>query len=251
MSITVLLVDDADDVRRLLRLSLRGHGGFEVVGEASTAADAADLAAEHRPDVIVLDLGLPDLAGKDLLTRIRRVAPTSKIVIFSGSDTDRTWFERRSAGFVLKDAELDQLISLLARVASDQDHRAATVDLPRDVQAPREARHLVRDLLEQWELFELTDDAGLVVTELVANAVEHAESGCQLVVTRFDEGVRIEVRDGGSGTPEPQPVNVNAEGGRGLLIIAALSSAWGIDDADHGKTVWVELALPTGETVTG
>lgn len=251
MSVTVLLVDDSADVRRLLRLSLRGHGGFEVVGEASTAAEAAGLAAQHHPDVIVLDLGLPDLTGKDLLTRVRRAAPTSRIVIFSGSDTDRTWFERRSAGFVLKDTELDQLIAVLDRVASDQDHRAATVDLPRHPQAAREARHVVRGLLEKWDLFELTDDAGLVVTELVANAIEHAESGCQLVVTHFDEGVRIEVRDAGRGTPEPRPIDVTAEDGRGLLIVAALSTAWGIEDAGHGKTVWVELALPTPHAASG
>ena len=245
MSITVLLVDDADDVRRLLRLSLRSHGGFEVVGEAASGAEAADLAARHRPDVIVLDLGLPDLAGRDLLTRIRHASPTSRIVVFSGSDTDRTWFERRSAGYVLKDAELDQLIAVLARAGTDQVHREAMVDLPDTMLAVREARHVVRDLLRQWSLFELTDDAALVVSELVANAIEHAESECQLAVTRVDEGVRIEVRDSGEGTPEPRPVSVTAEDGRGLLIIAALSSAWGIDDADHGKTVWVELTLPS------
>lgn len=242
--ISVLLVDDADDVRRLLRLSLRSHAGFEVVGEAGTAAEAADLAARHRPDVIVLDLGLPDLAGRDLLTQIRRTAPTSRIVIFSGSDTDRSWFERRSAGYVLKDAELDQLIAVLARAGTDQGHREATVDLPQSLTAVREARTLVRDLLEQWSLFDLSDDATLVVSELVSNAIEHAGSGCQLSIARVDEGVRIEVHDSGSGTPEPRPVSVTAEDGRGLLIIAALSAAWGIDDAAHGKTVWVELALP-------
>ena len=145
---------------------------------------------------------------------------------------------------MLKDAELDQLIAVLARAGTDQVHQEAAVDLPQSLLAVREARHLVRDLLEQWSLFALTDDAALVVTELVANAIEHAESECQLTVTRVEEGVRIEVRDSGTGTPEPRPVSVTAEDGRGLLIIAALSAAWGIDDAAHGKTVWVELALP-------
>lgn len=248
MTVSVLLVDDSDDVRRLLRLSLRSHGGFEVVGEAATGAEAAELAARHRPDVIVLDLGLPDLTGKDLLTRIRRQAPTSRIVIFSGSDTDRPWFERRSAGYVLKDVELDQLISVLARAATDQEHEEAMVDLPQDLAAAPDARQLVRDLLEQWSLTELRDDAGLVVTELVANAIKHAESDCQLRIARFDGGVRIEVHDSGAGTPEPRPVSETAEDGRGLLIIAALSTAWGIADADPGKTVWVELVLPAEGT---
>lgn len=246
MSVSVLIVDDEDDVRRMLRLALRGHGGFDVVGEAGSTVDALELAALHRPDLIVLDLGLPDLAGKDVLTRIRRAAATSRIVVFSGSEADRAWFERRAAGYVLKDAELDQLLTVLSRAAHDQSHREATVDLPRDPVAARDARHLVRDLLAQWSLDDLMDDAGLVVTELVANAIEHAASECQLSISRYDDGVRIEVHDAGSGTPEPQPVSETAEDGRGLLIVGALSSAWGIDDEPHGKTVWVELGLPAG-----
>ncbi len=244
MTVTVLLVDDAPDVRRVLRTALRFRGGFEVVGEAATAAEASELAGRLRPDVIVLDLGLPDLTGKDLLTRVRRTAPTSRIVIFSGSDTDRTWFERRSAGFVLKDAELDQLLDLLATVGTTQAHDEAVVDLPRELVAVQEARTVVRGLLEQWSLGDLVDDAALVVTELVGNAVAHAGSPCQLAIARSATGVRIAVQDQGEGTPEPQPQDPDSEHGRGLLIIAALSTAWGIDEAPGGKTVWVELSLP-------
>lgn len=244
MTVTVLLVDDAPDVRSVLRMALRFRGGFEVVGEAATAAEASELAGRLRPDVIVLDLGLPDLTGKDLLTRVRRTAPTSRIVIFSGIDADRTWFERRSAGYVLKDAELDQLLDLLASVGTSQTHDEGAVDLPRELVAVREARDVVRELLERWSLDDLVDDAALVVTELVGNAVAHARSSCQLAVARSANGVRIEVQDHGAGTPEPQPQDLESEHGRGLLIIAALSTAWGIDEAPGGKTVWVELSVP-------
>jgi DNA-binding response OmpR family regulator len=249
VTISVLLVDDADDLRVMLRLSLRARGDFDVVGEAATGTEAVELAGQLQPDVIVLDLGLPDLAGKDLLARVRRTAPTSRIVIFSGSDTDRTWFERRSAGYVLKDQELDQLVELLASVGREQEHDQAAVDLPMELVAVREARAVVREMLDRWSLGDLADDATLVVTELVANAIEHAHTDCQLGVARTSNGIRLEVRDAGSGTPEPRPPNADAEDGRGLLIIAALSTAWGIEEAPHGKTVWVELALP--EMATG
>ena len=92
MAIRVLLVDDVVDVRRLLRTALRFRGGFEVIGEASDGGEAVQLADSLRPDVVVLDLGLPDIAGREVLSRIRERSPQSKVVVFSGGDTeDRAW----------------------------------------------------------------------------------------------------------------------------------------------------------------
>jgi DNA-binding NarL/FixJ family response regulator len=242
MSITTLLVEDSPDVRAMLRVALRARGGFEVVGEAETGAEASRLAAALRPDVVVLDLGLPDLAGKDLLARIRRQSPTSRIVIFSGSDTDRSWFEERTAGYVVKDSDLDDLVDVLADAGATQTHDEAVVDFPQDVVAVREARAIVRDLLRRWGFHDLVDDAALVVSELVTNAVTHASSAVAVVVNKSGGGVRIEVRDQGPGTPDPQPPSDSAEGGRGLMVVSALAKAWGIDSAPPTKSVWVELA---------
>jgi DNA-binding NarL/FixJ family response regulator len=61
----------------MLRIALRGRGRFEVVGEADTAAAA--VAAETRPDVVVRDLGLPDLEAREVIGRIRRASPTSRV----------------------------------------------------------------------------------------------------------------------------------------------------------------------------
>src|SRR3954454_19085624 len=87
MPIRVLLVDDVVEVRRLVRTSLRFRGGFEVVGEAADGAEAVRLAQQLRPDVVVLDLGLPDIAGREVLSRVREHAPDSKVVVFSGLET--------------------------------------------------------------------------------------------------------------------------------------------------------------------
>lgn len=243
MTITALLVDDAADIRTVLRVALRTHGGFEVVGEAATGGEALRLAESLRPDVIVLDLGLPDLAGKDLLGRIRHVSPRSRVVIFSGSDSDRPWFEQRSAGYVVKGSEIDQLVAILAEVGAPADDTRATIDLPPDTGSAREARAVLRDVLERWGYRELVHDAMLVVSELVTNAVRHANSAAAVVIHRSEGGVRIEVRDNGDGMPDPQPPSETAEHGRGLMIVSALSTAWGIDATPRSKTVWVELSM--------
>src|SRR5690242_9185179 len=134
----------------LLRVALGSRPELELVAEAATGEEALRSAEAQHPDVIVLDLGLPDLAGRDLLTRVRRASPTSRVVVFSAGDSDRTWFEERSSGYVVKGEELERLLDTVVEVASDQTHDRAAVDLPSDLIAPREARAVVRDLLQRW-----------------------------------------------------------------------------------------------------
>ena len=128
----------------------------------------------------------------------------------------------------------------------------ATLELPPDLLAPSEARAGVRRLLERWGHRHLIDDAALVVSELVANAVEHAEPS-SVVVEGRSGGVRIEVSDKGGGVADPValPESRSAERGRGLMIVSALASSWGVRTAGRSKTVWVELASADGVEVRG
>ncbi len=107
------------------------------------------------------------------------------------------------------------------------------------------ARHFVRDLLLEWNLPRLVDDAQLGTSELVANAVRHAGTGLVLTVAS-GESVTIAIRDGDTQLRRPLAGEDDtlAESGRGLHIVAAISSDWGITTAPGGKTVWFSLALP-------
>ena len=82
----MLLVDDVPEMRRLVRTMLRIRGGFEVVGEASDGEQALDLALTCSPDIVVLDLGLPRLAGREVLGRLREQLPRVKVVVFTGTE---------------------------------------------------------------------------------------------------------------------------------------------------------------------
>ena len=244
MATRVVLVDDVPEVRRLVRMKLRLRGGFEVVGEAGDGAEAVRLAAELQPDVVVLDLGLPDIAGREILRQVRAQSAATKIVVFSGASdpADRTWIAARVEGYVLKDADLDHLVDLLASVG-ERTHLAVR-DLPQDLRSVREARRFLRETLGTWELVELEDASQIVVSELVTNAITHADSACQLRLSRSGSTVRVEVVDGGAGTPDPKPPTASGEHGRGMHIVAALAVAWGTEQLEEGgKVVWAELPL--------
>jgi CheY-like chemotaxis protein len=240
----VLLVDDVMHMRVLVRTALRVRGGFEVVAEASDGAQAVAHAEALHPDVVVLDLGLPDIAGREVLSRIREVSPRTRVVIFSGAEpTDEQWDEA-VAGYVRKDEAIDFLLDLLQSVIEPQKVEAE-LQLPRELTSVRLARRFVAERLAEWGIEELLDDALLVTSELAANAITHAESACRIRISRTPSSVRIDVIDAGSGTPEPQPPSSTSEHGRGLHLVDALTSAWGLDDIPgDGKVVWAELANP-------
>jgi CheY-like chemotaxis protein/anti-sigma regulatory factor (Ser/Thr protein kinase) len=245
MAVRVVLVDDVRESRHLVRTALRFRGGFDVVAEAADGESAVALAAEHSPDVVVLDLGLPDLAGHEVLARLRQRAPGAKVVIFTGRDpSDAEDLRAEVEGFVRKDADLDYLVDLLEHLTRSGDRRAS-IGLDRDLADVRTARRFVEQRLADWGYGDVIDDAVLITSELVTNAVTHAQSGCELRLVLGDGAVRIDVVDNGNGMPDPLVATPGDEHGRGLLLVSVLSKAWGVEVLDAGqKVVWAEVAVP-------
>lgn len=108
----VLVVDDLAEVRTVVRTALRLRSQIEIVGEATTTFSAVELAADLRPDVVVLDLLLPDSAqGRDTYQRLHAASPESRLVIYTGHDTDPGWYRTQgAAGFVDKGTGINQLV---------------------------------------------------------------------------------------------------------------------------------------------
>jgi DNA-binding NarL/FixJ family response regulator len=240
----VVLVDDVDDYRRLVRVALRLRGTFEVVGEAADGLSAVDVVAATRPDVVVLDLGLPDLSAREVISRIRSVSPESGVVVFTGTYLqDKLGLRRLVEGYVLKDLDVDLLVRVLTDVGVSAATRApVTLELPHDPRSVREARRYVAEQCRQWKLEELTDDAQLVVAELVTNAVVHTDGGCTLRLFRSGARLRIEVIDHGAGSPDMKNAGSEDEHGRGLLLVSMLTGAWGVEPTPKGgKRVWGDL----------
>lgn len=241
--VRVVVVDDVIEVRRMLRTALRFGGHFDVVGDAATARDAVALAERLQPQIVVLDLGMPDMSGRQLVGRIREAAPYAKIVVFTGApNDDPDWFARRTAGFVNKE-HLSQLVTTLQSISTPVTGVASSVSLPRDAVSLAIAREHVRVQLAEWSLPALIDAAVLVVSELAGNAVEHAGTGFELrLEVRGDTSLRIEVLDHGPGSPDPREPDLDSERGRGLHLVASLAVSWGVEPVPgEGKIVWADL----------
>jgi anti-sigma regulatory factor (Ser/Thr protein kinase) len=107
-----------------------------------------------------------------------------------------------------------------------------------------QARGFVADLLRRHELLLLVDDARLVVSELVTNALVHAHTHITVTLEgRHDGSVRVTVHDDSSATPVARIAAVTDTGGRGLAIVEHYCSEWGFDvHPGHGKSVWAVFA---------
>jgi len=119
----------------------------------------------------------------------------------------------------------------------------ASTRLPAHPASTRAARAFVAENLRTWNLDSAIDDSTLLVSELVTNAILHARSPIALVVRKVRTAVRIEVFDDGNGVPQPLHPDHEADAGRGLGLVEAVATRWGVEDLDAGKTVWFEVAL--------
>lgn len=98
----------------------------------------------------------------------------------------------------------------------------------------------------------LLESIVLMVSELAANSVRHAQSQFRVVLRRADGSVRIEVHDEGAGAPKMRSPGPHEPSGRGLRIVDALSDSWGyVENEDGGKSVWFSMGLPASTDPVG
>ena len=140
----ILLVDDAADVRALLRTKLRLTRRFEVVGEAADGQEALALAIETRPDLVLLDVSMPGMDGLEALQAIRSAVPEARVVMFSGFEEQGLADKARALGaadFVEKSVNVEDLATRLLALVEGEP---ATPDRRRSTPEPVLLEHLER-----------------------------------------------------------------------------------------------------------
>ena len=114
MKLRILLADDHEIVRRGLRSLLEKHEGWEVCGEAADGREAIEKALQLRPDVVIVDIGMPSLNGLDTTRHLLKHDPEFKVIVLTITDSDQVIREALDAGargFVLKSDAARDLVS--------------------------------------------------------------------------------------------------------------------------------------------
>src|SRR4051794_15478253 len=114
---------------------------------------------------------------------------------------------------------------------------------PAELRSAAEARRFAQRPLSEWGSGELVENARLLVSELIVNAVIHAHTGARLCLRLDGSVLRVEVTDGSTAVPRQRPYSPTATTGRGLMILDAVSDQWGVDIGEDAKTVWFELEV--------
>jgi DNA-binding NarL/FixJ family response regulator len=121
----VLVADDHELFRRGVIDALRASPDFAVEAECATGRDALRLARIHLPDVVLLDLGLPDRSGLDLVTEIHRDCPVSRIVVLTVNEDEQALLRALREGasaYILKGVAADELLRALRSVVAGEGY---------------------------------------------------------------------------------------------------------------------------------
>ncbi len=182
MTIRVVIADDQALVRGGFRMILDAREDMDVVGEAGDGAEAVEMVALHRPDVVLMDVRMPGLDGIEATRRIVRSGSPARVIVLTTYDLDEYVFAALRAGasgFLLKDVKPADLVEGIRVIAEGNALLAATVTRRL---LDRVAHTLPDGSAGTEDLAELTDREAEVL-RLVALALSNAEIAKRLVVS--------------------------------------------------------------------
>src|SRR5205085_8207680 len=116
----IFVADNHDVLRRGLRILLSGHPGWFVCGDARTGKEAVRLILELQPDIVTVDLDLPEINGMEVIRRVKEALPAAEILFFTTHEEDRVIAEALRAGaraYVLKSDSEEKLIEAVEALA--------------------------------------------------------------------------------------------------------------------------------------
>jgi len=177
--ITVLLVDDHKLVRQGIRAFLEARPEFLVVGEAGSGAESVKLAQEHVPDVVLMDLIMPEMDGVEATRQVKNVSPRTQIVVLTSSYDDEHIFPALEAGatsYILKDVDMNELAIAIQRGAAGEVtlHPSVAARIVKEIHG---ASH------DETNPFTELTQRELQVLKLIANGLGNNQISQKLVIS--------------------------------------------------------------------
>ncbi|MDT0609124.1 SpoIIE family protein phosphatase [Streptomyces lancefieldiae] len=207
-----------------------GLGGIHPYESTTVELPADSLLAMYTDGLLKESRGYGDTDARtgQLLASLNDAGPALEDVCDRVSDT------------LVAGGPRDDVALLLARVHALPDDRVASWEFPSDFAVVARARELTRAQLAAWGMSELDFNTGLVVSELVTNAVRYGGRGPVGLRLLRDDSLICEVSDRSNTSPRIRRAATTEEGGRGLFLVAQFTKSWGARYMPQGKTVWAE-----------
>lgn len=245
------LARDPDGRIRILDDLVRVPLGLPVPSAAGN--EEFEIALEPGALLLLYSNGIADTSGPDAVTSAQGKLAAA---VHSNEDTVDEVVDRLAQ---MTPTPLRDDVIILAAEYQGGDAKARPdihrVEIQRhDLHGVGAARRVMEGCLKSWDLTSMTDTANLVLSELVTNALIHADSDVDIRVVRYKDHIRLEVLDYDVHPPIPSTLsmrsdeeNARAENGRGLALVDALGMDWGTSRTVGGKTVWADIAPDLAE----
>ncbi|MFG3232293.1 PAS domain S-box protein [Streptomyces antibioticus] len=186
--------------------------------------------------------GLVETPGSDIEFRIDELSLLLD-EFFSGTPSLEDAADQVLAGLLPDpDSHNDDVTLLFAQLPAPPLAAVSTA-LPAVPASVREGRAFLHKALDSWTCAAVAGDALLLLSETLTNAVQHAEGPLGLHVHRTATDLTVEVSDRSPQLPQPRMAGQDEESGRGLILVRALATGWGVRPTDEGKTTWFTLRL--------
>ena len=184
-SLTIVIADDYEIYRRGLQLFLE-HEGMRVVASAATGKQAVEATMKHRPDILVLDIAMPDLDGLAVLAIVKFIVPRTSVVILTALD-DQSYLSRARElgvnGYFSKGVDNDYLIDAIRGIAGRDEISDFTRHIPTPT-APKELSLLFPKEMQEGSIGKNLTDKETLILSYLSMGLDNQEIGKRVDITK-------------------------------------------------------------------